>query len=376
MSRSSKFSLRLPVVAAALCVLLLAGSLVIAVEPTARPVSVLFSATDQGGSPAKGLTKDQVTVLDNAATATVADVRSVGEAPLSLGIVLLASQSNFKKEQAAALDLVQKMIRSDQDRAFIITAGGTKTWAEKNLDWQNDPEALKKTIGALDKNTGMPDAFNYDLSTYSGDTATSAMRAQIETRQGNAVSFFDAVWSMMMADKRPARRVLVLFRNPWAHAPGLAKQNRDFSEAKHNELISNAQRLHVTVYTIGVEENPPDATNPSGELNKGYGMNGLGDMTREADRQQGLQKERLYNGGRANVERFAAETGGRSWWTQKYTDAADGIANSVKGQYLLTFIPATPTPGQHKLKVTATGAKVAAPDSFLVAAAAPTTAKN
>jgi VWFA-related protein len=370
---SSKFC---PIVVT-LCAVLLAGSALIAVEPTARPVSVLVSATEQGGAPAKGLTKDQVTILDNAATATVSDVRSVGEAPLSLGIVLLASQSNFKKEQSAALELVQKMIRSDQDRAFIITAGGSKSWTEKNLDWQSDPEALKKTIGSLDKSTGLPDAFKYDLSTYSSDTATSAMRAQIETRQGNAVSFFDAVWSMMMADKRPARRVLVLFRNPWAHAPGLAKQNRDFSDAKHNELISNAQRLHVTVYAIGVEENPPDATNPSGELNKGYGMNGVGDMTREADRQQGLQKERLYNGGRANVERLASETGGRSWWTSKYNDAADGIANAVSGQYLVTFIPATPAPGQHKLKISASGgAKIAAPDSFLVAAAAPTTAKN
>src|SRR5689334_7990879 len=238
---SSKFRL----IVVTLCAVLLAGRALIAVEPTARPDAVLVSATEQGGSPAKGLTKDQVTVLDNAATATVSDVRSVGEAPLSLGIVLLASQTNFKKEQAAALELVQKMIRSDQDRAFIITAGGSKRWTEKNLDWQSDPDALKKTIGALDKNTGLPDAFNYDLSTYSGDTATSFARLNIESQQGNGVSFFDAAWQMMQADRRPARRVLVIFRNPWAHASGIAQQNRDYTAAKHTELVNKAQLLHV-----------------------------------------------------------------------------------------------------------------------------------
>src|SRR5512135_2706645 len=73
-------------------------------ESSVRPVSVLFSATDQSGTPVRDLAKDQITVMDNNATATVADIRPVGEAPLSVGIVLLASQSNFKKEQAAAIE--------------------------------------------------------------------------------------------------------------------------------------------------------------------------------------------------------------------------------------------------------------------------------
>jgi len=373
MPRSSRLHQTLTMVKLViLCAVLLAGATALAVEPTARPVSVLFSVTDQAGSPVRDLAKDQVTVLDNSSNATVADLRPVGDAPLSLGIVLLASPTNFKKEQAAAIDLVQKLIRSDQDRAFVITAGGGKRWTESALDWQSDPEALKKQISALDKNTGIPDAFNYDLSTYSGDTATSAARWRIESQKGGGASFFDAVWGMMVADKRPARRVLVLFRNPWSHAPGMAKEYRDFSDRKHSEIVANAQKLHVTIFAIGVEENPPDATNPSGELNKGYGMNAVGDMTREYDRQVGLQKERLYNGGRANVERLANETGGQAWWSGKYNDIAGSIANALNGQYLLTFVPAAPTPGPHKLKVTCgSGTRVSAPEAFLVAPATP-----
>jgi len=107
-------------------------------------------------------------------------------------------------------------------------------------------------------------------------------------------------------------------------------------------------------------------------LNKGYGMNAVGDMTREYDRQVGLQKERLYNGGRANVERLANETGGQAWWSGKYNDIAGSIANALNGQYLLTFVPAAPTPGPHKLKVTCgSGTRVSAPEAFLVAPATP-----
>ncbi len=339
----------------------------------ARPVSVLLSATDPSGGAIRNLSKEQITVLDDNRGATVADLRPVGEAPLSVGIVLLASHANFSKEQAAAMELVQKLLRSDQDRAFVITAGGSKHWTQANLEWQSDREALKKTISTLDKNTGIPDAFNYELSTYSGDTATSAAWMRIEGQQGSGTSVFDAVWGMMMADKRPARRVLVMFRDAWSHAPGLTKQNRDYTDQKHTQIIAVAQRLHVAIFTIGVEEASPVANEAGENIKANYGVNMMGDMSREQDRQITLQKERLYNGGRANVERVASQTGGRAWWSNnKFGDAVAGIVNALNGQYLLTFVPAAAAPGSHELKIKCGGTvRVAAPNAFLVASATP-----
>jgi VWFA-related protein len=338
-----------------------------------RPVSVLFSATDLSGQPIRNLSKEQIRVLDNNSSATVADLRPVAGAPLSVGIVLLASRQNFSKEQAAAADLVQKLIRSDQDRAFVVTAGGRKHWSQANLEWQSDREALKKTISALDKNSGLPDAFTYDLSTYSGDTATSAARWGIESQEGSGTSVFDAVWRMMMVDRRPARRVLVLFRDPWAHAPGLSQQNRDYTDQKHMQIIAAAQRLHVAIFTIGIEEASPVAGQAAEDIQANYGINGMGDMSREIDRQMSLQKERLYNGGRSNVERLANQTGGHAWWSNnKFGAAVSGIVNALNGQYLLTFVPAAATPGFHGLKITCGRAvRVAAPESFPVASATP-----
>lgn len=349
------------------------GSVASPTAAAARPVAVLFSATDPNGGAVRNLSKEQITVLDNNSGATVADLRPVGDAPLSVGIVLLASHGNFSKEQAAAMELVQKLIRSDQDRAFVITAGGSKHWTQANLEWQSDREALKKTISALDKNTGIPDAFNYALSTYSSDTFASATRWGIEGQQGSGTSVFDAVWGMMMADKRPARRVLVMFRDPWAHAPGLSKQNRDYSDQRHSQIIAAAQRLHVALFTIGIEEASPVSNEAGENIKANYGMNNMGEMSRETDRQMTLQKERLDNGGRANVERLANQTGGRAWWSNnKFGDAVAGIVNALNGQYLLTFVPAAAAPGSHELKINCgKTVRVAAPNAYLVASATP-----
>lgn len=341
--------------------------------PTVRPVSVLFTATDSAGNPVRDMSKEQLVVLDNNIYATVADVHSVSEAPLSLGIVLLASKTNFSKEQAAAVELVRKLIRSNRDRAFVITAGGDKPWTQANLEWQSDRDGLISAINQLDKNTGLPDSFNYDLATYSGDTASSSARFAVQTYENAGPSVFDAVWGMMTADKRPARRVLVIFRNPWSHASGLSQRSREYADQKHMRLIAIAQQLHVVIHSIGLEESSPASNSSLDELRSSYGMNGMGDTMREVDRQIKLEKDRQYSDGRGNVRRLAEETGGRAWWSNKkdYRDVVGGIDSELTGQYLLTFVPASGTPGSHQLKITSTHAHLSAPNAFTMAGPVP-----
>lgn len=337
-----------------------------------RPVSVLVSATDSSGVPLGSLTKQNFSVLDNNGPATVMDARAVSGAPLSLGIVLLASKNNFAKEQAAAVDLINKLLRNENDHAFLITAGGEKVWKQADLQWQSDRDALIKEIHALDKNTGFPDAFNFELSTYKSESADSSASWGVETQQGNGVSVFDAVMAMMMADKRPARRVLVMFRDPWAHAPGLSLRNRDYTDKKHEKIITLAEQLHVAIYTIGFDEVSRTSNGGMTDIQSNYGMNNMAESSREEDRQIALEKDRQYSGGRANVERLASSTGGRSFWKEdhNFRDSVAGIVNELGAQYMLTFAPASATPGFHTLKVTSGQARVAAPAGFSVVAPA------
>ena len=340
-------------------------------DPGLRPVSVLISVTDASGIPVRNLPKEDITVLDNNSVTRPLDLHAVSDAPLSLGIVLLASKTNFAKQQAAAVELVQKLIRPGKDRGFVITAGGEKPWKSSNVQWQSDPNALVAGIKSLDKLSGLPDAFQYDLSRYSGDEPGSMTRWGFETRQAAGISVFDVAWKMMMTDNHPARRVLVMFRNPWSHSPGMSEANRNYTDNKHLQLITAAQQLHVAVYTIGVDESTPLSSSAVNDLKGTYGMNQYGEASREVDRQIRLQDERLYSGGRANVERLAAETGGRAWWKtdHNFRDAVAGITNELTGQYVLTFPPAAATPGAHALKIhCAKGMHVASPNGFFVAA--------
>lgn len=182
-----------------------------------RRVTVLLSATDKSGIPAKGLSKDSITVLDNDQLGEVVDVRNANQLPIDLAIVLLASKGNFAQQQNAAVDLVHKALRPGIDKAFVVSAGGDKAWPNSRLEWQSDPAALEKSIRALDKNTGMPDAFGYTLSNEAVGN-TRGMGLQTFTLGGFSV--FDIVWKMMQSDPQVQRHAVVVFRNAWAHSPG------------------------------------------------------------------------------------------------------------------------------------------------------------
>jgi hypothetical protein len=54
--------------------------------------------------------------------------------PLHLAVVLLAAPGSFSQQQAAAIDLVQKVVRPKIDEAFVVTARGKKPWPSDRLD--------------------------------------------------------------------------------------------------------------------------------------------------------------------------------------------------------------------------------------------------
>jgi len=90
------------------------------------------------------------------------------------------------------------------------------------IDWQQDPEELVKSIQGLDRNAGLHDAFNFNMSTSETELDQNGGRNTLQSYSAGGMSVFDAVFYMMNSDSRPARRVLVIFRDPWGHSPGSA----------------------------------------------------------------------------------------------------------------------------------------------------------
>jgi VWFA-related protein len=322
-----------------------------AVAPQMRRVSILVSVTDRSGNPVRDLGKDQLSVMDNGQPGAILEVQSASDLPLDLAIVLLASKSNFAQQQAAAIDLAHRVLRPNVDQAFVVTAGGDKTRPNARLEWQTDPAAIEKAIRDLDSNTGLPDVFQFELST---DTVANS-RMNIQHYSTGGYSVFNVIWTMFKADPKPARHAVTIFRSASAHSPGFSPDYEKVVESEHKRVIAEAQQTRASFYVIGVEDPKPVSL----RLTQSYSTihAGPGGATRVYDENLERARERAYNAGRANLERMADQTGGGVWWGSKknYPDAVAGIVNALNAGYIVRYeVPASPAAVfEHLLQVKA-----------------------
>ncbi len=337
-----------------------------------RFVPVLFSATDTKGSPVLGLTKDQITILDSNQLAQPLQLYKGSDLPLHLGVVLLCAPRTFAQQQAAAIDLINKVIRPGVDEAFVVAARGKKPWPGERLDWKQDPAELATIIRNLDANAGIYDAFNFNLQTDETSMDESAGRFNLQTFAGSGVNVFDIVYSMMNADPRPSRRVILIFREPWSLSPGFGRRANTAVEGNLLRVIGAAQALHISAYVIGLEDPQYNGITDT-NIGKNYisvhagDDGGAGTANRNYDREMQDLRIHAYNAGRTNVERLAVETGGATYWSTRknYSDAISAIANQLAGQYIVTFVPRDAPGDSHPLKITSSNARVIAQSVYV-----------
>ncbi len=337
-------------------------------------VPVLISATDSHGNPVLNLTKDQITVLDSNLSVPPLQIYKGTDLPLHLGIVLLCTPRTFAQQQAAAIDLINKVIRPGIDEGFVISARGKHPWPGDRLEWKQDPSVLTSTIKSLDPNAGFWDAFNFDLQTAETSFDENAGRSSLQTIAGNGVSVFDVVYSMMSSDPRPSRRVVVMFREPWAHSPGFGLRANTFVEGQLARVIGAGQEAHIATFVVGLEDQQFNGITDN-NIGKNYislhagDDGGAGSATRSFDLEMEKERKHAYDAGRSNVERLAADTGGITYWSTKknFSDAVTSIANQINGQYIVTFVPRDLPTGLHPLKVTSKdAARVLSQSAFIV----------
>jgi len=223
----------------------------------ARPhfVPVLLSLTDASGNPVLGATKEQLNIIDSNQPVTPLKLFAGSDIPLHLGIVLVSSPKTFGQQQAAATDLVKQVIRANKDQAFVVSAGGTKPPAEKDIAWSTNADDVVKKIQSLDANAGLPDAFasNMENTAITGNENPGLMSLQTYAGASGA-TVFDAAFGMINADPKPARRVLVMFREPWAHSPGVGGRASAAVNYQVSRLVGVAQQMHIATFVIGLED--------------------------------------------------------------------------------------------------------------------------
>ncbi|MEI9975193.1 MAG: VWA domain-containing protein [Ignavibacteriota bacterium] len=87
-------------------------------------VSMAFSVTDRKGRFVTGLTKDDFDVLENGRAQTIAEFTAEPTLPLRVAVLIDTSNSirdRFKFEQEAASQFLDEILRSDQDKAMIVS---------------------------------------------------------------------------------------------------------------------------------------------------------------------------------------------------------------------------------------------------------------
>jgi hypothetical protein len=327
-------------------------------------MTILISGMDVKGNPV-AITKESLRVMDSGASAEVVDVKNANALPIKLGIILTA-RGSFDKQKAAAMELIQKVLRPGVDQAIVVTAGGQKLWS-KPLAMESDPAVLAAAVKAMDRKEGLADLFNYSIDTGGGGTNTGlAIQSQVGGVAGQSV--YETVWSLMASDPRPARRVLVLFRDPVSHSAGVGSQRfAEYNEYQHDKLIYTAQVLRAPIYVVGISDVSPMLN--STDIGATYNSTFAGDAAalRNRDEQANREKQAAMMGGRSNMERLGIETGGRAWYSSKknYTDAVGYIVDALKNQYAVTFVPNDPPANTRpSLELIAGSAKLAAPKSY------------
>ena len=331
---------------------------------------ILIGALDPTGSPVGDLNKDQLQIIDSGHEATPLLVRKADAIPLDLGIVLYADPKTFSQQQAAAIDLIKKIIRPEMDHAFVIAAGGNKPWSDGNLKWQNSAEDLISTIQGLDKNTGFGDPFGYQLKV----DRTGLDRDALQHFGGDngAPSVFSVIWQMMKSDARPVRKAVVIVRSALSHSAGFSGQYSPMIDSALEYVIGNAQQMGIPLLIIGLEDTSIGAATTNIGITTTGVHPGDADALKDYDDEMEKLRKAAYDAGRSNVMRIADSTGGHVWWSEKknFADATEAIAKDITGQYVLIFSPSGAGQNPRPLKVTTThkDCRLETPTAFYLSA--------
>jgi Ca-activated chloride channel family protein len=112
-------------------------------------VDVLFTVTDKRGRFVTDLNKDDFELIENKKGQTIRQFSAESDLPLRLGILVDTSNSireRFKFEQQAASQFVRQVLKTDLDKAMIISFDST---AQLVSDLTNDTGVLDQAIQGL-----------------------------------------------------------------------------------------------------------------------------------------------------------------------------------------------------------------------------------
>jgi hypothetical protein len=136
----------------------------------------------------------------------------------------------------------------------------------------------------------------------------------------------------MKSDPRPARKVVIMFRDPWDHSPGWGSSYGQYVDRRHDAAIEMLKDAGVSLYVVGIDD-PSVRPRVANNLESNYnGMHaGEGAYMRTFDEEFQKAMNVLMAAGRTNLDRLTSQTGGTVAYGNKknYTDAVPMIADKI-----------------------------------------------
>jgi Ca-activated chloride channel homolog len=192
---------------------------VLTIKKRVDEVNVLFIATDKRGKFVRDLNQKDFAILDDhKPPQSIVNFRRETDLPIQLGLLIDTSGSvhgRFDFEQDAAAGFLQKTIRPDFDKAFVV---GFNAHSQVMQDFTDNPTLLSAAVRRL--------------------------------HDGGGTAMYDAIYrachEKLIKDHqdRPSRRAIIVVSD--------GEDNQ--SEFSESQAIEMAQRAEVIIYAISTDD--------------------------------------------------------------------------------------------------------------------------
>lgn len=257
--------------------------------------NILLTAIDKERRFITTLRREDVRVTENGTPQEVSVFQRETELPLSLAILIDASESQhgvLPFEKRTARTFLESVIRPDRDQAAIVSFTGVAV-LEQSLT--NDTAKMERAINRVE--IILPRDRDED------ESASSDAAGQMD--EDKAVGYtgvWDAIWGttneVLAQTPERTRRAIIL----------LTDGDDTSSQTKKQEAIDFAVKHNVVIYSIGIR----DKDFPDGELKTG------------------------------TLRNVSEKTGGRAFFPQDETElraAFKQIQDELRSQYLVAYSP-------------------------------------
>lgn len=192
---------------------------VLTIKKRVDEVNVLFIATDKHGKFVRNLNENDFAILDDSKPPqSIVDFRRETDLPLELGLLVDTSGSvrgRFDFEQDAAISFLQKTLRANFDKAFVMGFSG------HSLVTQDFTDNVASLAGGVHR-----------------------------LRDGGGTALYDAIYKACREklikgeNDHPVRRAIVMISD--------GEDNQ--SEVTRSQAIEMAQRAEVIIYAISTDD--------------------------------------------------------------------------------------------------------------------------